>query len=221
MSRPASDTQRAAALSDDQELGSRDDWWGETDTESETDDSNHHNSNRPDPNNPAEIIAQSILRETATMICATTLRDKPGIEGGQTAQLFAFLDGEEFDPLALHTENKAVELTDPAIRLGNHAPESSLVGEFGCERHRKRYNPESGYITGNETTGVLIQDRPCDELLTVIELWLRGVAAREDNGVAESDVDDALTFAERLKQNVDHNGLRDVDIVSKVVDRVR
>jgi hypothetical protein len=207
----------AEALSEDVSLGDRSDWWGGSD---DTDDSEVDHE-RVDPNDPAEIIAHSILRETATMICAATLKDEPGIEGGHIAKLFAFLDGETWNDDALHTENKAVELTDPSIRLGNHAPNSSLVGEFGCERHRKRYNPEVGYITGGETTGVLIQDRPIDELVDVVEQWARGVATRDKNGVSESDVDDAVAYARRLKENSHHNGFRDADIMAKVVERVQ
>jgi len=213
----------AEALSEDVSLGDRSDWWGEsddTDTDTNAVD-NETDHERVDPNDPAEIIAHSILRETATMICAATLKDDPGIEGGRTAKLFAFLDGETWNDDALHTERKAVELTNPAIRLGEHDPDSSLVGEWGCERHRKRFNPETGYISGNETTGVLIQDRPRDELLDVIEDWLRGVAARDDNGIREGDVDEGLVYAERLKENAHHNGFRDVDIMAKVVSKVR
>ena len=79
MSETASNSPLADALSDEQRLGSRDNWWGEdsNDTDNATADRDGHNTNRPDPNNPAEIIAHSILRETATMICATTLRDEP------------------------------------------------------------------------------------------------------------------------------------------------
>jgi|GEM_PF-573857 hypothetical protein len=222
-----------APSSDPPALGSRDNWWGDTtdqNTDTDTDDrvDDTHNTNRPDPNNPAEIIAHTILRETATMICATNLRDEPYLDDVEdlthderkVAEAFAALDGERYGKYALHTDNEAVEMTDPAIRLGQHAPEKSLVGEYGCERHRKRYNPATGYVSGGETTGVLIQDRPWGELREVIEQWLRGVAARESSGLTTNDVDDALQFAKRLKKNVDHNGLRDVDIMTKVVERV-
>ena len=199
------------------ELVDRNNWWGESDDDTLDENTDH---DRVDPNDPAEIIAHKILRETATVVCATTLLDSPK-PPTRTAELFAFLDGETWDKYALHTENESIELTDPTIRLGQHAPDSTLVGEYGCERHRKRYNPETGYITGGETTGVLIQDRPRDELLSVIENWLRGVAARGDNGIREGDVDEGLVYAERLKENAHHNGFRDVDIMAKVVSKVR
>lgn len=220
MSQSATSTPVAEALSTDEAeaLGSRDNWWGDSDTAT-TDTPDE--IERVDPNNPAEIVAHKILRETGTMICAATLRDEPGIEGGETAALFAFLDGETWDKYAMHTENKAVELSAPAVRLGIHDPDSSLVGEWGTERHRKRINPETGYLSGGETTGVLIQDRPTDELVSVVEDWVRGVAARDGNGLTEDDVDEAVAYTERLKENTNHNGMRDVDIVEKVVAKVR
>jgi|AntDeeMinimDraft_4_1070355.scaffolds.fasta_scaffold00712_7 hypothetical protein len=217
MTSTVTSTRVADALADDKRLGSRDNWWGDSDEDSEHADLD---VDRPDPNDPAEIIAHKLLRETATIICKSTLEDDPK-PPCRTAELFAFLDGETWDKYALHHENTVVELTDPVIRLGNHAPDSMLAGEWGTERHRKRYNPETGYITGDETTAVLIQDRPCDELLAVIEQWLYGFAARPKSGLTQSDVDEALQYAKRLKQNAHHNGFRDVDIMAKVVARIR
>jgi len=217
----------AASTDDRPALGSRDNWWGDPRDNNDEVDADE-DAERADPNNPSEIVAHRLLRETATMICASTLRDDPtidteGLDRGQTqtTELFSFLDGETWNDNALHTENKAVELTDPAIRLGQHNPESSLVGEWGSERHRKRYNAVTGYISGNETTGVLIQDRPLDELMVVIEQWLRGVAARGKKGLTDSTIRETLDLARGLKKNTHQNGMRDVDIMAKVVEKVR
>jgi hypothetical protein len=219
MSQSAPNSRVAEALSDDQDLGSREDWWGDPRTEDER----RKEVDCADPNDPAEIIAHKLLRETATVICAATLQDDTW-NGGRMAELFAFHLGQEDDferNHAIHHQNEAIELTDPAIRLGNHDPNSSVVGESGTERHRKRYNALTGYISGNETTRVLIQDRPLEDLMIVIEQWLRGVAARSEFGISEREVDECLNLARGLKKNTHQNGFRDVDIMAKVVDKVR
>jgi len=224
MSQSATHSRRAAALSDEDEraLGSREDWWGDPRDDSEQVE-NSTDTERTDPNDPAEIIAHKLLRETATILCAETYSGEPW-NGGRLAEQFAWLDGDHDNferNHAVHHTNRAIELTDPAVRLGQHDPDSSLVGEWGCERHRKRINAVTGYITGNETTSVLIQDRPLAELMVVIEQWLRGVAARGNSGLTESDVQETLDMARGLKKNTHRNGMRDVDIMAKVVSKVR
>jgi hypothetical protein len=144
-------------------------------------------------------VAFNLLRETTTILCGTTLDDDP-----------------DDDPHSIPTENRPIELTDPAIRLGNHALDSNLPGELGTERHRKRFNPETGYITGGETTHVDIEKRPLPQLMELVEEWVRGVAARKHSGIRESDIQEVLDLARRLKKNQHNNSKDDLDIVSKV-----
>jgi len=107
----------AAALSRNHEtaLGCRDDWWHESRAKEDHEPSR---TDRPDPNDPATIIAHQILRETGTMLCATTLLEQPW-NGGRMAELFAWcFDDELIDGRGymLHYENKAIELTEPTLR---------------------------------------------------------------------------------------------------------
>jgi hypothetical protein len=219
MSEAANTSPVAEALSSDESLGSRDDWWHDEQIEDGAADESGPEPERVDPNNPNEIVAHQLLRETGTMLCASTLFDDPGLEGGQTAELFVWLDDEDvdFDPLALHTENKPVGLTDPAVRLGQHDTHSSLVGEWGTERHRKRFNPETGYLSGDETTKVIIQDRSVAEFMSVVENWLRG----QQRELRDCEIEESLNLARRLKKNTQQNGMRDVDILTRVVEKVR
>ena len=232
MSQSASSNAVAEALSSDHQLGSREDWWYDDlhgDTDIDTEPLAIGEVDRPDPNNPAGIIAHAILRETATILCGESLDGEPYLDNvgdlahdqRKVAEAFAALDGERYGEYATHDENEEVELTDPTIRLGNTAPESTLVGEWGVERYRKRINPQTGYITGNETTYVAIKKRPLPKIMAVIEGWLRGVAARDDSGLTESEIQDLLDLARSLKKNQHQNKKDDFDIVEKVVERVR
>ncbi len=73
---------------------------------------------------------------------------------------------------------------------------------------------EAGYITGGHSTGVLIQDRPLEEFMSVVQLWLEG--RRTD--MLESEKREARQLAARLKQQGE---LRDVDVLARVIESVR
>ena len=164
---------------------------------------------KPDPNDPNEIIAHQLLRDTARMLCSETLFAAPALPGGRTQQLFAWLfddDCLEHDPGAHHHAKREVELTEPRVR-----PPMETVRD---QRHRVRINDEIGYLTGGHSTGVVLQDRRLEELIAVINLWLTG----RQTDVPDSIKQDARDRAYRQKREGDK---RDVEIVADVVEHVR
>lgn len=184
----------------------RDNWWGDTeaDTVVAVDD-----EDRPDPNDPNALIAHELLLDTATMLCKTTLLDEPW-NGGRISEAIALVldDDAAHDGRheAMHHENREVELTDPCIR-----PPTATVRD---QRHRKRMNEEMGYITGGESTGVIIQDRSLEEFMSVVQIWLEGRRGE----LLDREKREARQLAARLKQQGE---LRDVDVLTKVVASVR
>jgi hypothetical protein len=170
---------------------------------------------RPDPNDPAEIVAHQILRETGTLLCATQLYEPPW-NGGRTAELFAWLFEDELidgGEGALHRENRPVELSDPSIKLPKQTPGDRP--DTGCERYRRRVNPETGYINGGESTAIVIQRRPCDEFMAVVDEYL-GLQPLFDR-----EIEDLRQYARRLKGQQHHNGMSDKDILSRVISECR
>jgi hypothetical protein len=184
----------------------RHNWWGDTDTDA---DASVDDEDRADPNDPNALIAHELLLDTATMLCKTTLLEDPW-NGGRMAEAIALVldDDPEFDGRhdQLHRQNEEVELTEPCIR-----PPTETVRD---QRHRKRMNEETGYITGGETTGVIIQDRPLEEFMSVVHIWLEGRRGE----LLDREKREARQLAARLKQQGE---LRDVDVLTKVVAYVR
>lgn len=183
----------------------RDNWWGDNDAGAVA----VVDGERPDPNDPNELIAHELLLDTATMLCKTTLLEEPW-NGGRISEAIALVldddpdhDGRHYQ---MHKTQGEVELTDPCIR-----PPTETVRD---QRHRKRMNEEAGYITGGETTGVIIQDRSLEEFMSVVQIWLSGRRGE----LLETEKREARQLAARLKQQGE---LRDVDVLAKVVEFVR
>ena len=199
----------------------REDYFGEDDDDTEIaqrdEDLNrdwgvHHQFR--DENDRNAIIAHRFLRESATMLCAETLFGSPN-NGGRTAELCAWLfDGECIDgrAWAMHHENCEIELTDPELHLGRTGSEEFGTQEYGQFRHRRRFNPLTGYITNGETTSVFIQDRPLEEFLDVVGTAIEIYDPRTPTA------DEVLARATRLKRKGES---RDVDIMERVVRWLR
>jgi len=184
----------------------RHNFWGEEDANSDAADGV---DDRADPNDPNALIAHELLLDTATMLCKTTLLEEPW-NGGRLAEAIALVldDDPNFDGRheQMHRENGEVELSEPCIR-----PPTETVRD---QRHRKRMNEEMGYITGGETTGVIIQDRPLEEFMSVVHIWLEGRRGE----LLDREKREARQLAARLKQQGE---MRDVDVLTKVVAYVR
>jgi hypothetical protein len=191
----------------------RENWYG--DYEATRGSSDVDDQEKADPNEPAKIVAFNLLRQSGTALCATTLKDEPW-NGGRMAELFAWcFDGECIDghAEALHHANEEVELSDPAVRLGIQSKFEYRAGEFGAERFRKRVNEETGYLSGGETTAIIWQDRPVEDFMAVVDIYL---SARPN--VRDSEKEVARGLAHHLKTE---RRMRDLDIMERVVDELR
>ena len=156
----------------------------------------------------ADWLAHQLLRRTGRLLCATTLFGTPdrGLE-----PLFAWLyddDLVDHDPLAMHHENGEVELTDPIVRLGRVGGEEFGTTEYTSERYQKRVNPEHGYISGGESTGVIIGDRPTAAFLEVVDIYL---------DVKDIEWGRAAELRELAEREKEAGERRDVDILSRVI----
>jgi len=163
-----------------------------------------------------EAIAHSLLRNSATMLCARTLFAPPN-NGGRLAELCAWLfDDECIDGHgdALHTDNRAVELTDPELHVPKNAGDQFGTHEYGQYRHRRRLNPETGYVSGGESTAVVIQDRSEEQFLALIREWLDACHSNLRDWKRQA----TIRYARRLKRGGDQ---RDVDVLTKIVTKVR
>lgn len=153
----------------------------------ETDErSSGHEIGDRDPNDPAERVAFQLLRESAAILCARSL--------------------EEAD--------EEIELTDPCLYIGRSGSEQSKPGEYGQQPRRRRYNPETGYISGGETTATVVADRPESEFLQIVDAWLEYLGHR----LPAAHRDRLRQRALRLKRAGD---LSDVTIMTKLVRCVR
>lgn len=156
----------------------------------------------------ADWLAHQLLRRTGRLLCSTALFAPPdrGVE-----PLFAWLfDDEEIDhdPDAMHHENAEIELTEPIVRLGNIAGKEFGTTEYTSERYQKRVNPEHGYISGGESTGVIIADRPKAAFLEVVDIYL----AMKDLKWSRAEQLREYAEAEKLSGEA-----RDVDILASVI----
>lgn len=127
----------------------RDNFWGD-DPDAETD-GGHAEVETVDP---AEYIAFQELLAFVQPICERTIDADPW-NGGRTAEQFAWLlDGECIDGRGdeLHTENRYVELSAPKLHLPKQIERNGRYIEYRQHRHRRRYNPETGYINWGEST---------------------------------------------------------------------
>lgn len=191
---------RSEALSQETRLGARENYWGEdlsSDTSDHEDpdrDYGHAHRFKP-PQNRNALLAHKLLRDSATMYCAETLYGDPD------------------DPWALHSENEAVELTDPEHHVPKGASSTFGSAEAGQYRHRARVNEEAGYLSGPEgTTSVVIADRPTDEFLDVVESAIRVFDPRPSVECEVRDRAGALKAAGEM---------RDVDVMERVVGWLR
>ena len=159
-----------------------------------------------DPNDSNEIIAHRLLRDSGRMLCAATLYGDPDRGWDSHLEAEGIQHAPGHNPLAMHHEQRAVELPDPGVR-----PPTETVRD---QRHRVRVNDETGYMTGGHSTAVVLQDRSLSEFIAVLNLWLEG----RNQFVPDSIKRDARDLAYRRKREGDS---RDVDVLTEVVAFVR
>jgi hypothetical protein len=150
----------------------------------------------PDPNDPAEHIAHQTLKDCGELLCRTTLEEPP-YNGGRLAELIAWLEADDASDLidghawAMHRCNDSIALSEPRC----YPP----AERAGLHRHRRRVNEETGYLNWrgqNGTTSVVIPDRPFEDFMAAVNVWL----ARRDGSLPPRRREKALAYARRLKK---------------------
>lgn len=159
--------------------------------------------------------AHQVLRGVADKHSATAKHGSP--DRGWPAAfglVFAHLDGvslvRDHDPLAIHTERCDVELTEPIVHVPKIGPKTHGDIEFGQYRHRRRVDPEHGYIGG-----VAFDDLPICEFLDVVEIVLETIQSR--HGYAQRRIDAWLGLAKDLKQDPT---MSDQDVLTAVLTEI-
>lgn len=97
--------------------------------------------------------------------------------------------------LSLRAHDEHVELTEPCI----HPPDDPVADQ----RHKLRYNPERGYITGRHETWLQLDDRPRAAFMAVIETCLDIWQAT--HGVSDRGADALRSKAGELKGCQDYS----------------
>lgn len=165
----------------------RDNWWGgESDDADEPQGRSWGHAHQFVAGTSREAwVAHEILRKGATMLSAVTLFEDPD------------------DPLAIHDENHASELSDPELHVPHEASSAWYDQDYGVQRHRRRYDLEYGYVSG-----VVIEDRPTDDFLAIVDDVVEYAA------LPPSRAEETLEKARELKQRGEH---RDVDILERLL----
>jgi hypothetical protein len=165
-------------------------WWGDVDEDGTIDDQPPTEIEGTDP---AEFIAYQELKTLTDPLCRTQLEEPPW-NGGRTAELFAWLDAADADRDArtgdlaaatgadalvdgrgemLHHEQKPVRLTGPAFYCPKQFERANgTIEEYRQHRHRRRYNPETGYVNWGETTGTAIPQVDYDTYRQAVHNYL-------------------------------------------------
>lgn len=187
----------------------RDNWWGDDVDDTDDTDSGGHAVPQEGPppdydRDLAEWKAHSILVDSSTKLCGQTHRGAP--DRGWTPHMNAegIDEAPGHDPWATHHEKRKLELTEPAIR-----PPTDSVRD---QRHRKRYNEETGYISGGLSTWVELEDKPRQEFMQIVEACLGHWQVSES--LSDSDVDRLREKARRLKRDQETS---DRDILTRLI----
>jgi hypothetical protein len=190
--------------------------WSETDwydhvedrDRADSDDDGHHQERAG--TDRLEWVAHDILKSSARLLCATTLWDAPDRGWSPHMAAEGVPDAPDHDPDAMHHERGEVELTEPRVALGKTA-DGWGTHAYGYSGHDKRVQPETGYLSGGESTGVVIADRPTEEFLAVVDLV---VACRD---LRRKTAEHVRAFAREQKAE---GNARDVDILRDVLARI-
>lgn len=184
-----------------QETYRRDNWWGD---DADPDATTGHVE--LEGSDAAEHIAfQEVLALTAP-ICARQASQPPNA-GGRLAECCAWLfDGEAHDGRGdqLHHEQREQRLSEPALYL----PKTNRDGEeYGVHRHRRRFNPETGYVNWGETTATDIPEFGHDTFLLAFANYLAKRHGRSTGGLTVGNTGDYLETAERHWHDQTQNSL--------------
>lgn len=190
-------TDSSLAAVTDPDRHSRENFWG-GDADDDGDQGGHV---EVDGTDPAEYIAYNHLRALVKPICERHLDEEPN-NGGRLAEQCAWLfDNECIDGRGdqLHRKNKAVELTAPEFHLPKQIERNGRYIEYRQHRHRRRYNPETGYINWGETTTTGLPEVDHDVFEQALHNYLAERVGNHD--ITWAKVEEYLEMAERYWSN--------------------
>lgn len=172
----------------------RDNWWGTGDDQIA--DAEHSDHGSPDKD---ARLAHLILRECAPKLC-----------GRSVSELTA---DDEQEQLVLEEAPQFLELTEPELHIPKSASNTFGTRDYGQFRHRRRYHPESGYISAGESTWVEFGLVDHATLMECVEAAIEvfDTLPRLDRKARER--------ANELKRNP--NGPVDKDILTQVIAILR
>jgi len=98
----------------------------------------------------------------------------------------------------------ATELTEPSVYPHGEGNRDHL--------RQARVNEETGYITGGESTGVVLGDLPAEEFFDVIEILL--AVWQKTQGISERQATTLMRDAKRMKSTPD---ISDEDAIARLV----
>jgi len=172
----------------------RDNWWGDNDFE--VADGEHADYGPPDKD---ARLAHLILRQCTPKLCGRSVDE--------------LADDDEQKQIVLDVAPANLELTEPELHIPKNGSETFGTQDYGQFRHRRRYHPESGYITGGESTWVELALVDHATLMECVEvaISLFDTLPRLDRKARER--------ANELKRNP--NGPVDKDIMAQVIAILR
>lgn len=193
-------------------LGSRQNWWFQETQHDNPDAGGHDELSGTDP---AEHIAFRHLRNLLDPVCSRQLH-APSWNGGRLAEAIAYvfdddqIDGHEAE---LHHEQREQPLTGPAFHLPKQTEWGGRLLEYRQYPHRRRYNPDTGYINWGETTTTALPSFGEDIYDRAVHNYLA------DRGVRVTHLDDYLEHADRVWHDPELDAVESmVHLVSYVRD---
>lgn len=158
-----------------------------------------------------EHLAHRLMRSAARLLCAATLFGTPDRGFQPHVDAEGIEHAPNHDPEAMHHERGEVELTDPLHRVPQEMPEQWGSADFGQRLHRVRKNPQTGYLSGGESTAIYIADVSKQEFASIVDIYLsmQGLPPKQESKYRE--------FAMSKKRDGD---MRDVDILEQLIAAV-
>lgn len=201
----------------------RDNYFGESDDQTDGEPTTGHRTvYESQTQRVARHYAHHYLTDHAPAYCGATLNDPPyapsisqDLDAHDVSALMGLLfDGPGIegkrDRLALHKENRPIELTDPVCYPPRNSPEGVEGIDGQTRQHASRYNPETGYLNWKETTWVELGRVPWEQLREALSVY-----ASEMELTAEKR-EYLLNTAKRAKHDP-HDTASDLDIFTRAV----
>lgn len=158
----------------------------------------------------ASYKAHQILREVCDKHSKTAKHAPPDRGLGEWGAAFAFVfSGEtiDHDPDAMHTERCNIELTEPIVHVPLETDRGTHTVDYRQHRHRKRIDPEHGYIGG-----VAFDELPIGEFLDVVEDVLSN--AKAEHFFRDEKIEGWIAEAKEMKQDP---AMSDQDVLTELI----